>query len=369
MVRLADATPIRHLEVAAYRIPTETQPESDGTLDWEATTVCTVRVEAGDARGFGYGYAHAAAARLIADTLKPAVEGMDAASISAAWEEMRRVTRNAGQPGLVMAAIGVVDVALWDLKAKLLDVNVSALLGQRRDACPVYGSGGFTGFGTTELQRRLSRWVDQGIPRVKMKVGSDPADDPERVRAAREAIGPDTALFVDANGAYTRAEAIELAHRFAEHGVVWFEEPVSSDDLAGLRWIRERVPPGVQVTAGEYAWDAFDFRRLCEEEAIDVAQPDPIRCGGFTGFLRAAAVCDAFSTPISAHTAQQLAVHLCCAAPRVVHLEYFYDHARVGDILLDGVIRPEGGMLRPDRTRAGIGLEFREQDADAYRVY
>lgn len=369
MVRLAEATPVQHLEVAAYRIPTETQPESDGTLEWEATTVCTVHVEAGGARGFGYGYAHAAAARVIADTLKPAVEGMDAANISAAWESMRRVTRNAGQPGLVMAAIGVVDVALWDLKAKLLDVNVSALLGQRRHGCPVYGSGGFTSYGIQDLQRQLARWVDQGIPRVKMKVGRDPADDPERVRAAREAIGPDSALFVDANGAYTRARAIELAHRFADHDIVWFEEPVSSDDVAGLRWIRERVPPGVQVTAGEYASDVFDFRRLCEEKAIDVAQPDPIRCGGFTGFLRAAEVCDAFSTPISAHTAQQLAVHLCCAAPRVVHLEYFHDHARIGDILLDGVIRPQDGILSPDRSRPGIGLELRQQDADAYRVH
>lgn len=364
-----EAGPVRSVDVKAYRIPTGTGSESDGTLEWDATDLCAVHVEAGGVRGFGYGYAHAAAARLIEDTLEPAVQGVDAMDTSEAWESMRRVTRNDGHRGLVKSAIGIVDIALWDLKAKLLGIDVGTLMGRRRDECPVYASGGFTSATIAQLQDQLAGWVEEGTPRVKMKVGRDPEHDVERVRAAREAIGPDTRLFVDANGAYTRSQATAMAHRFHEYDIAWLEEPVSSDDLSGLRWIRTRVPPGVQVTAGEYGSDVFQFRMMCQEEAVDVVQPDPIRCGGFTGFLRAAEICDAFSTPISSHTAQQLAVHVCCAAPGVLHLEYFHDHARIGDMLLDGAIRPENGTMRPDRSRPGIGLELKERDAEQYRVH
>lgn len=369
MAPVSDPVAIRSVRVAAYRIPTGNGPESDGTLEWDATTVCAVHVEAGGVRGFGYGYVEAAGARLIEDRLIPAVRGRDAMHTLGAWEAMRTVTRNAGTPGLARSAIGIVDIALWDLKSKLLDVNVGVLTGTRRDSCPIYASGGFTSYTVPELQEQLAGWVADGIPRVKMKVGRDPPADVSRVRAAREAIGPDAELFVDANGAYTAAQAIDLAHRFADHGISWFEEPVSSDDLAGLRWIRQRVPPGVAVTAGEYGWDSSYFRRMCAEAAVDVAQPDPIRSGGFTGFLRVAEICDAFSTPISAHTAPQLAVHLCCAAPRVVHLEYFHDHVRIANLVLEGAIVPRDDTMRPDRARPGIGLELKEKDAERYRVY
>lgn len=363
-----EPVPIRSAEVAAYRIPTG-KPESDGTLEWDATTMCAAHVDAGGVRGFGYGYVEAAGARLMEDQLIPAVKGLDAMDVVGAWESMRQRTRNAGHPGLVLSAIGVMDVALWDLKAKLLDVSVATLMGARRAECPVYGSGGFTSYTVGELQDQLAGWVEEGITRVKMKIGRDPESDPERVAAARAAIGPEPELFVDANGAYTRSQATAMAHRLAEHDIAWYEEPVSSDDLSGLRWIRERVPPGVQIAAGEYGGDVFYFRGMCEAEAVDVVQPDPIRAGGFTGFLRAAEVCNAFSTPISAHTAPQLAVHVCCAAPRVLHLEYFHDHVRIGDLLLDGTVRPRGDAMRPDRSRPGIGVELKESDAEKYRVY
>lgn len=367
MTRCGAPIPVESVEVRAYRVPTD-RPESDGTLRWDSTSVCTVHVEAGGRWGFGYGYATAASARLIVDMLSRSVIGLDALSPAAAWETMRRETRNVGHPGVVRAGIGVVDVALWDLKGKLLDVSVSALMGARREACPVYGSGGFTSYSASELKEQLAGWVDQGIPRVKMKVGREPEKDVARVRSAREAIGPEPALFVDANGAYTGSQAIEMAHRFAEHDVSWVEEPVSSDDLTGLRWIRGRLPPGMRLAAGEYGWDVFYFRRMCEAEAADVVMPDVTRCGGYTGFLQAAEVCNAFSTPVSAHTAPQLGIHVCCAAPRVLHLEWFHDHVRTDRMLIDGTIEPVDGTLSPDRSRPGIGLELKEQDAEEYRV-
>src|SRR5581483_12032583 len=111
-------------------------------------------------------------------------------------------TRNLGRDGITSMAVSAVDVALWDLKGKLLGVPVCRLLAAARERVPVYGSGGFTSYSDAQLGAQLSGWVHDGIPRVKMKVGRDPADDPRRVAVARNAIGDATELFVDANGAY-----------------------------------------------------------------------------------------------------------------------------------------------------------------------
>lgn len=376
MTRSSDAAPLGGLEVAAYRVPTggvpgspdATAPESDGTLVWDATGLVTVHVEAGGSRGFGYGYVHHAGAVLIRETLGPALEGRDAMDIPGAWEAMRHRARNIGVPGLVMSAIGVVDVALWDLKAKLLDISAAALLGARRDSIPVYGSGGFTSYSVDQLREQLGGWATDGLAMVKMKVGRHPSADVARVRAAGEAVGPDVELFTDANGAFDAAGAIAMAHRFAEHDVAWFEEPTSSDDRAGLRRVRDHAPPGMRVAAGEYASTAFEFRQLCQAEAADVLMPDVIRCGGFTGFLRCAEVCDAFSVPVSAHTAPQLSAHVCLAAPGCLHAEYFHDHARIAHMLLDGALYPDRGTLRPDRGRPGLGLTLKTADAERFRV-
>ncbi len=232
------------LTVAAYEIPTDA-PEADGTLEWDSTTLIVVRVRAGDERGLGYTYAHRAVAVLVQDKLAALVEGRDALDTPGAWAAMDRAVPNLGRQGLVANAVAAVDVALWDLKARLLGLPLATLLGQTRDRIPVYGSSGFTSYSPERLQQQLGDWVQQGIGRVKMKVGSQPDHDLERVRLARIAIGPETELFVDANGAYDRKQVLDFATAFAELGVSWFEEPVSSDDLEGLR----------RGTAGEVRFD------------------------------------------------------------------------------------------------------------------
>jgi L-alanine-DL-glutamate epimerase-like enolase superfamily enzyme len=262
-------------------------------------------------------------------------------------------------------AIAAVDNALWDLKSKLLGVAVVDLLGAARDGVPIYGSGGFTSYTVAQLAGQLGGWARDGIAMVKMKVGRDAAADPARVHAAREAIG-DAALFVDANGGYGRKQALALAQRFAEDGVTWFEEPVSSDDLAGLELLRDRMPPGMDVTAGEYGYDIGYFRAMLAAGAVDVLQADATRCAGITGFMRVAALCQAFQVPLSSHCAPALHVHACCAATPVRHLEYFFDHARIEGMLFDGAPRPRDGCLFPDRTRPGLGLELKRADAARY---
>jgi L-alanine-DL-glutamate epimerase-like enolase superfamily enzyme len=335
-------------------------------LQWDHSTIVIVETEAGSERGLGYTYADTATATLIHDVLKKEVEGRDAMSPPAAWDAMVRRIRNLGRPGICSMGIAAVDSALWDLKAKLLGLPLVSLLGQVREGVPLYGSGGFTSYSISELQEQLRSWVEQGIPRVKMKIGRDPAADIERVQAARNAIGRDAELFVDANGAYSRKLALAQAERFAQFGVSWFEEPVSSDDLEGLRLLRDRASVGMDIAAGEYGYDLPYFRRMLDAGAIDVLQADATRCAGVTGFMRVAALCEAHCMPLSAHTAPALHSHLCCAATPLRHLEYFHDHVRIEGMLFDGVAQPVNGELRPDLSRPGLGLELKLADAQRW---
>lgn len=362
------AVPIDRVEVAGYTIPTDL-PEGDGTFRWDQTTIVIVTVTAGDQQGLGYTYANAATAHLIQDTLAEVVTGRDAMSVDAAWQAMVYEIRNLGRPGISSMAIAAVDNALWDLKARLLDLPLVTLMGQLRDRVLIYGSGGFTTYTNEQLQAQLGGWARDGIRMVKMKIGAEPERDLDRVRAAREAIGSDCALFVDANGAYSRKQALAQAGSFAELDVSWFEEPVSSDDLAGLHLMRDRAPAGMQIAAGEYGYDLPYFRRMLDAEAVDILQADATRCAGFTEFLRVGALCEAHCMPLSAHTAPALHVHVCCAAPRLQNLEYFHDHVRIEQMFFDGILTPKDGALHPDLSRPGMGLELKRADVERWRIH
>jgi L-alanine-DL-glutamate epimerase-like enolase superfamily enzyme len=364
---MGHAACIQRLDVSAYKVPTDA-PESDGTFAWKATTIVVVEAAAGGKTGLGYSYADAATATLVRDLLADVVLGRDAMAVPGAWSAMVAAIRNLGRPGIASMAISAVDAALWDLKARLLDLPLMTLLGPVQESAPVYGSGGFTSYSIEQLQEQLGGWVAAGIPRVKMKIGTHPAADVDRVRAARDSIGTEAKLFVDANGAYDRKQALYQADRFAELGVSWFEEPVSSDDLEGLRLLRDRAPAGMEIAAGEYGYDLFYFRRMLEAGAVDVLQADATRCAGVTGFLRAGALCEARGLPLSAHCGPSVHAHPACALPNFRHLEYFHDQARIEHMLFDGVLEPIGGALRPDLSRPGLGLEFKRQDAARYAL-
>ncbi|HEX5268240.1 MAG TPA: enolase C-terminal domain-like protein [Acidimicrobiales bacterium] len=294
---------IEKLDVSVYTVPTEA-PESDGTLTWTATTVVVAEPRASGSTGLGFSYATGACARLINDV-------------------------------------------------------------------PVYGSGGFTSLTDDELAHQLGAWVhDLGIPRVKMKVGeawgSRPERDLARAALARRTIGEGPELFVDANGGYATKQAIRLARAYADLGVTWFEEPVSSDHLGALAEIRAQTP--IDIAAGEYGYDLFYFQAMCDAGAVDCLQADVSRCAGVTEWLRVAALAESFGLQVSGHCAQSLHLHPACAVDNVRHLEYFADHARLDRMLFDGVLEPAGGVLRPDLSRPGLGLELKRSDAEVYRV-
>lgn len=365
--RVIPSESITEIAVSSYTIPTDL-PESDGTLEWDATTIVIVEAEGQGARGLGYTYGDPAAARLIVELLGPSILGQDPMDVGGAWMAMQAATRNLGRPGIVSMAIAAVDTALWDLKARILGLPLVKLIGAVREEVPVYGSGGFTSYSIEQLQSQLSSWVSEGISMVKMKVGRNPGEDVHRVRSARDAVGSGTELFVDANGAFTRKQALLFAERFSALDVTWFEEPVTSDDLAGLRLLRDRAPAGMNIAAGEYGYDSFYFRRMLSAGAVDVLQADATRCAGVTGFLQAGSLCQAEALPLSAHTAPSLHAHLCCAVPQARHVEYFHDHVRIENMLFAGTLAPVKGCLRPDLSRPGFGLEFRRAEAKKYRV-
>ncbi len=355
------------LRVSAYRVPTDL-PESDGTYQWQATTLVIVEASGGGITGLGYSYADTATGTLIQSMLAGVVQGRDAMNVPAAWSAMAGAIRNLGRPGVSSMAISAVDSALWDLKARLLGLPLVVLLGAAQDSVPVYGSGGFTSYSVEQLQNQLGGWVTAGIPRVKMKIGREPEADLRRVEAARQAIGREAELFVDANGAYSRKQALHKADAFARLGVSWFEEPVSSDDLEGLRLIRDRGPAGMDITAGEYGYDLFYFRRMLDAGAVDVLQADGTRCGGITEFLRVGALCQARGLALSGHCAPTLHLHAACALPNLRHLEYFHDHDRIEHMLFDGAPVPRAGKLYPDLSRPGLGIELKRKDAQHYSV-
>jgi L-alanine-DL-glutamate epimerase-like enolase superfamily enzyme len=359
---------VRKAEVSAYTIPTDA-PEGDGTLRWDSTTLIICEIHAADEIGFGYSYGNQATA-FVADYLAgKCLLSRSPLDIPTLHASMLQQVRNDGSRGIASMAISALDVALWDLKAKLLGCSLLDLLGAAHASVAAYGSGGFTTYENRQLAAQLSGWAEEGLKSVKMKVGAEPDGDMARVQAARDAIGPSTNLFVDANGAYNARQAIAFADKFEEFNVTWFEEPVSSDDLDGLRRVRDRVPGTMEIAAGEYGYDSLYFRRMLAAESVDVLQLDATRCKGFTGFLEAAAIASSFGYPISAHCAPSLHMHVGCAVPKFRHVEYFHDHARIEEMLLDGFILPKDGGLKPDRSRPGMGLIFRHSDAKQFLTW
>jgi L-alanine-DL-glutamate epimerase-like enolase superfamily enzyme len=356
------------LDARAYTIPTDA-PEADGTFAWTSTTLVLAQASEDGVTGIGWTYGSAAIGAVIRDELAEVVAPISSDDTGAAWLAMVGRLRNDGSPGMGAMALSAADNAVWDLKARRHNVSLSTLLGAARSEVPVYGSGGFTTYDHARQQHQLGSWVhDLGIPRVKIKIGESSGTrvgrDLARIAAARRTIGDSAELFVDANGAYGRKQAVRVMQRAAEHDVVWFEEPVSSDDLAGLAQVRDQVTP--DVAAGEYGYQLAYFQRMVTQ--VDCLQADVTRCGGISELLRVAAVAAAHGLEISGHCAPNQHLAVLAAIPNLRHLEWFHDHVRIESMLFDHTADPTGGVARPARVEPGNGLVFNEKRASPYRV-
>jgi L-alanine-DL-glutamate epimerase-like enolase superfamily enzyme len=354
------------VSTATYEFPTP-EPEADGTLTWSATTAVTVTLHAGDRTGLGWTYSSPAAASVVEHHLAGVVQGYDAFDIPGGWQAMRRACRNLGTKGLVMQAISAVDMAWWDLKARLLDTSLVRLFGQGRRDVPIYGSGGFTTYNDRQLAEQVDWWHGVGATAMKIKIGQDRGGnvprDLARVARLRRLAGDGVALMVDANGGYTGAQARRVGAELDALGVIWFEEPVSSDDLTGLGVVRNAVR--CDVAAGEYAADDYDAQALVP--VVDCLQLDVTRCGGFTGWLSAAAVAQAHNLDVSGHCAPSLHAQVAAAAPNLRHVEWFVDHARLEPQLVEGAPIVRDGALHVDADRPGHGMSLSAR-ADAHRT-
>jgi L-alanine-DL-glutamate epimerase-like enolase superfamily enzyme len=360
---------ITALEASAYTVPTDAL-EGDGTFTWDSTTLILVTAHAGGTTGFGWTYGPTACANLVTELLSPVVAGLPALDVGRAATGMAKAVRNSPRPGAAGYSISAVDCALWDLKARLLGLPLHRLLGTVRTDVPVYGSGGFTTYDESQLDAQLSGWVHrQEIPRIKIKIGESggmrESRDVARMRQARQTIGPAAQLFVDANGAYTAKQSIRVMQRVQDLNIVWLEEPVSSDNLTGLREVRERID--ADVAAGEYGTNLTYFARMCAADALDCVQADVSRCGGITEWLRIAAVAAAHNLEISGHCAPHLSVQVAAATPNFRHLEWFHDHVRIEGLFFDGCLDPRGGTIRPS-SEVGNGLELRSSELEKFRV-
>jgi L-alanine-DL-glutamate epimerase-like enolase superfamily enzyme len=360
---------IEDVSVSAYTVPTDA-PESDGTLAWDKTTMVLVEARAGEITGLGYTYAELGTAAFVRNILAPLMTGADPMNIALLWAEMTRQVRNLGQTGMAAMGISALDNALWDLKAKVLKVPLVSLLGEVRAETPIYGSGGFTSYSDKQLEQQFGDWVEQGIPRVKMKVGREPGTDLKRVAVARRTIGHQAELFVDANSAYDRKSALYYTQRLAEEfDVRWMEQPLAPEDRTGMRFLRERSPARVDIADGEYGYGLPYFREMIESGAVDVVMADATRCCGMSGFLKVGALCESSCIPLSSHCAPLIHFHLGCALLPFRHAEYFHDHVRIERMFFEGFPEPVNGSLKPDRSRPGLGVTFRRKDAERYRQH
>ncbi|MGI8952879.1 MAG: enolase C-terminal domain-like protein [Chitinophagaceae bacterium] len=363
-----DSIKIEQLRTSAYKIPTDAL-EADGTIAWNSTTLVLVQVQAGGKTGIGYSYASEATAFFIEKELKELMLGKNALQIAEINFLLTKQIRNNGTCGITMMAISAIDNALWDLKAKIFNVPLCNLLGKAKNEMLIYGSGGFTSYNKKQLQSQFSGWKKDGMKYMKMKIGTHPENDVQRVKEAKEAIGDDANLMVDANGAYSAKQALKKAKEFEQYGVMWFEEPVRSDNLQGLNLISEHAPAQINIAAGEYGYNIHYFDAMLHANAVDILQADATRCGGITNFLKAGYLCEAHQLPFSSHCAPALHLHAAVALPSFFIAEYFHDHVRIENMLFDGVPSPIDGAIKPDESRAGFGFDFKFKDAEKYKIF
>ncbi|MGA4789519.1 enolase C-terminal domain-like protein [Nocardia sp. AB354] len=352
--------------VAVYRFPTP-QPEADATLKWDSTTAVVVRVGAGGQLGTGWTYGSPAVAEVIHHHLAGILSGRSPFDTAACWSAMHRACRNSGTKGIAAHAISAVDIALWDLRARLLDIPVTQLLGAVRDRVPVYGSGGFVSLDEAGLTEQVSLWHSVGCRAMKIKIGEDwggnVGRDLARVEQLRTLAGDEVELMVDANGGYSPGQARRVGEELDERGVTWFEEPVTSDDVQGLGIVRNAVR--CDVAAGEYVYDTYDAADLLD--GVDCLQLDVTRCGGYTGFLRGAALAASRGLDVSVHCAPAPSAPVAAAIPNLRHVEWFIDHVRLEPLLVEGISQVVDGAMEVGREEPGHGMSIRST-AGQYRI-
>lgn len=348
---------ITGIEATAFTVP-HTRPIGSalGTYDGAGWIVVHVHTAEGPTGcGFTMGLdtrGNAAVLACIEHDLAPLAEGRDALAPEALWQAMWAPMKPRMRAGIGLQALSAIDIACWDIVAKSAGLPLNRLLGGYRQNVPVYGSGGWVTLDDGELVAECQAFAEQGITAYKIKIGTK--RDVERVALLRREMGDDFTLFVDANQRYIVREAVEMSHRLAEFGVGWLEEPVIADSVDDLAETARRS--AVPIAAGENTYLRWGFREMCERRAVSFLQPDAVRCGGVTEFMKAAHLADAFNVSLTSHLAHELHVSLVGASPAGYLVEYvnLFDPG-----LFDGDFTVKDGHLRvPDSPGHGVAFNM-----------
>jgi L-alanine-DL-glutamate epimerase-like enolase superfamily enzyme len=317
-------------------------------------------------RGVGYTYAGTVGGRLVRDavlhTLRPLLLGKPADLIEQHWNAMYQDTLLIGRRGAVLRAISAVDIALWDLLGQTTGLPLYRLLGGCRDEVPAYASGGYyrDEEPIASIRDEMQRYVELGFSDAKMKVGGASLEvDVERVRAARDVLGPRRRLALDANNAYKSVpEALRAARAFQPFEPWWFEEPLSPDNIAGHAELARQIE--TPVATGEIHQTRWDFRALLESRAAAILQPDAGVLGGVSEWLKVAHAAATFDVPVAPHWHADVHVHMAAAASNCLTVEYFrleedvYNFERV----LSERLQPHDGLITlPQKPGLGLALD------------
>ena len=264
---------ITGVRVESYRWPRR-RPISNGLHTYTHSGVGFVFIDTDDGvTGIGIGASKVGVIRAAIEHFTPLLIGEDPIAVERLWHKLW-VPKLVGRRGLTTRAISAIDIALWDLRAKVAGMPLYKLLGGFRERVPTYIAGGYyeDGKGLKELQEELAGHVEAGARAVKMKIGAVPIpEDVARVKAAREAVGPDVKLMIDANCAYRWYEAVQLAERVAEYDPFWFEEPIAPDDYEGHRRIAEKTT--IPIATGENEYTRYGFRDLIATGSVPILNP------------------------------------------------------------------------------------------------
>ncbi len=358
---------IRAVRTALYDIPPQVE-RVDAIQAFVSMEFPFIEIEDVDGvvgTGFSYtiGKGGAAIKQIMDAYLTPILLEEDAANIDRIWQRMWMETHWVGRGGIVGLGMAAVDIALWDLMAKRAELPLYQLLGGARASVPVYNTdGGWLHLSEEALVRQSVTFVEAGFKGIKMKVGRDSLhEDVARVHAVRQAIGEAPYLMIDANMKWNAREAIQLACRVEDAGLFWFEEPIEADDVDSHVVLREKTT--IPIAVGETLYNKFVFQEYIAQGAADILQPDAVRVGGISEWMKVAHTAECFGLSVSPHFLMDLHVHLSAAVPHSLFVEYIPSL----DLVLEETLTLKDGHFSPP-NRPGHGILFDKAKLSAYQI-
>lgn len=297
---------------------------------------------------------------LIEKSIAPRLIGKDPFNTEEFWNDLFQYMRGVGRKGLTFCAISAVDIALWDLKGKILGVPLNKLFGSSsKERVQVYASGGWTSYDDDQLVQEAKDFVAEGYKMIKIKVGASGGiyHDLRRVKKVRDAVGENIEIMLDANNCWDCATAVRFANMVKEYNIMFLEEPVFADDIPGLR--RFKMGTDMPLATGEHEYTRYGARDLLLAEAADIIQMDTARAGGFTEMLKIAGMTQAWNVKFAPHCMEYINLHLLSAVPNAMFAEKLFLFDDLWKNIIVNLPKTENGYIEVPKG-PGLGMELNE---------